>query len=182
MGRVSSLTIYVAHYLKGWSFGGVVAYEIARILGPSIISGLLLIDTPSPMHHVPLSDSLIDAAMAKGGGASSEVGVMVRDQFRMNARALGAYCQGLSLNDERPSEFNTVLLRSREPFKVSHNEHQEVEIPAWLGDPSSRTSEAVAAAWAKVLGRVKVLDIPGNHFEAFQSRNVSVFYSLYIPY
>lgn len=42
----------------------------------------------------------------------------------------------------------------------------------WLSDQGARTD--AIAAWGKLVGQdVQVLDIPGNHFEAFTAQNVS---------
>ncbi|KAH0582321.1 hypothetical protein H2248_010264 [Termitomyces sp. 'cryptogamus'] len=49
----------------GWSFGGVAAYEVARhleLLG-RITQGILLINAPNPVRHVPLSDSIINTVL-----------------------------------------------------------------------------------------------------------------------
>ncbi|OCH84111.1 ketoacyl-synt-domain-containing protein [Obba rivulosa] len=48
--------------LGGWSFGGVVAFELARqlsVAGMSVL-GIILIDVPPPSTSVPLPDAVID--------------------------------------------------------------------------------------------------------------------------
>src|SRR6266481_8723975 len=50
-------------YAAGWSFGGIIAFEVARYLLKLDVpvKGVVLIDSPSPLNHVPLSDALIDS-------------------------------------------------------------------------------------------------------------------------
>jgi pimeloyl-ACP methyl ester carboxylesterase len=51
------------YILGGWSFGGVVAFEAARVLmaGGYAVAGVVLIDSPPPIDHKPLSANIIDA-------------------------------------------------------------------------------------------------------------------------
>ncbi|GLB38792.1 putative polyketide synthase [Lyophyllum shimeji] len=151
--------------LGGWSFGGAAAYEVARRLEKMCIrvQGILLIDSPSPLNHVPLSDSLIDSVLNLDGRSNgSELGKLVKAQFSTNARLLGEY---------NPEPFiglcpPLVLLRSRESFSPPG-----IDVPDWL---SKRTnSRLVAAGWEALSGsRVKVMNIPGNHFQPFHPSNV----------
>lgn len=48
--------------LGGWSFGGVVAFEAARVLQAEghAIAGVVLIDSPPPINHKPLSAAIIN--------------------------------------------------------------------------------------------------------------------------
>ncbi|KAE9404965.1 hypothetical protein BT96DRAFT_988803 [Gymnopus androsaceus JB14] len=48
--------------LGGWSFGGVVAYEVALQLikrSGIKIKGIVLVDAPNPVERVPLSGAII---------------------------------------------------------------------------------------------------------------------------
>ncbi|KAG6877504.1 hypothetical protein C0992_009829 [Termitomyces sp. T32_za158] len=60
-----------------WSFGGVIAYEVAQhleLLGRTA-QGILLIDAPNPIGHVTLSDSVVDAVLhLDGRSINSKVG------------------------------------------------------------------------------------------------------------
>ena len=66
-----------------------------------------------------------------------------------------------------------VLLRSKEGFSPTDNPSGELENP-WLQDRSDpRTS---VAGWESLVGsKLSVIDIPGNHFQAFDAANVSLF-------
>lgn len=53
------------YYLGGWSFGGVVSFEIATILGGSSdptdeVAVLLLLDSPPPCRYPPLPMSMVE--------------------------------------------------------------------------------------------------------------------------
>ncbi|KAF9263364.1 ketoacyl-synt-domain-containing protein [Marasmius fiardii PR-910] len=151
----------------GWSFGGVVAYEAARQImqgnNGRRIKGVVLIDSPSPVNHVPLSSSLIDVvANLDGRSSKSEVARLVKEQFAMNSSMLGKY--NPSRNGPHPP---LVLLRSSEGLNLKGN----VEVPTWLSDRSD--ARTAVAGWEQLVGtEVKVIDIPGNHFEPFNEVNV----------
>ncbi|KAG6896291.1 Type I Iterative PKS [Termitomyces sp. T32_za158] len=129
----------------GWSFGGVVAYEVARhleLLGRKA-QGILLIDAPNPIGHVPLSDSVVDAVL---------------------------HLDGRSINSE-PDSFSRdspplVMLRSKEGFNPLH-----VQVPTWLSDRTK--PETATIGWQKLTrSHVDILDIPGHHFEPFHRNNI----------
>ncbi|KAG6866326.1 Type I Iterative PKS [Blastosporella zonata] len=154
--------------LGGWSFGGVAAYEVARhleLMGRST-RGILLIDAPSPIAHVPLSDTVIESALNLDGrtSGSSELVKLAKAQFKMNSRLLGDYTPAPFLRDCPP----LVMLRSKEGFSPIG-----VQVPAWLSD---RTRPKTATeGWETLSGsRVEILDIPGHHFEPFLRSNIDV--------
>ncbi|KAJ7613846.1 putative polyketide synthase [Mycena polygramma] len=153
--------------LGGWSFGAVVAYEIAlQLTSRGIqVKGILLIDPPSPISHVPLSDSLIDTVIdLDPRTAGSELGAMVKKQLCMNAHMLGKYVPHATASVCPP----LVLLRSSEGFKPAG----VAGIPAWLSDRSDPHTSI--AGWQSLAHcSVKVLDIPGNHFQPFHSSNIA---------
>ncbi|KAJ6479893.1 putative polyketide synthase [Mycena vitilis] len=153
--------------LGGWSFGAVVAYEIAlQLTSRGIqVKGILLIDPPSPISSVPLSDSLIDTVIDLDPRmAGSELGAMVKKQLSMNASMLGKYVPHATASVCPP----LVLLRSSEGFKPAGVEG----IPTWLSDRSDPHTSV--AGWQSLAHcSVKVLDIPGNHFQPFRSSNIA---------
>ena len=64
------------------------------------------------------------------------------------------------------------MLRSREAFNVQNVDFpsQSGKFLAERGDPATMVQE-----WERLLGtKVPVLDIPGNHFEPFDPRYVSI--------
>jgi iterative type I PKS product template protein len=155
---------------QGWSFGGVVAFETARqLLKRGVdVKGVVLVDTPSPLNHVPLSDSLLDSIInLDTRSVSSEIGRLIKSQFEMNSRMLGEYDPLIGGAPYPPLAF----LRSRKGFNPSSIPN----IPKWLKDRSSEVKQATAG-WEMLVGTsVKVWDIPGHHFEPFHASNVSVY-------
>ncbi|KNZ72615.1 Conidial yellow pigment biosynthesis polyketide synthase [Termitomyces sp. J132] len=151
----------------GWSFGGVAAYEVARqleLLGRTT-QGILLIDAPNPVGHVPLSDSIINTVLhlQRRSIISSEIGRLVKAQFSMNSRLLGNYKPEPFMHDSP----HLIMLRSKEGFKPPH-----VQVPAWLSDRTR--PEAAISGWQTLSrGHVDILDIPGHHFEPFHRNNAS---------
>ena len=156
----------------GWSFGGVVAYEIAKQLSVAgvEVKGLLLIDSPSPMNHVPLPTALLDriAGLDARIQAGSEVHRLMKSQFEFNTQLLGRYSPKI---DERFTPPKTAFLRSREGFNPS-GLPPGVVIPRWLSDRNN--SKQIVDGWEKLVGQpVRVWDIPGHHFQPFDLSNVS---------
>ncbi|KAJ7575637.1 putative polyketide synthase [Mycena floridula] len=144
--------------LGGWSFGGVAAYETAFQLSKRgiIVKGLLLIDSPSPINHVPLSAALIESA---AGSRDSATGRLVQAQFAMNSALLGQY-------NPAPMSIPIVLLRSSQGY----NPLGVVNVPSWISDRRERH----AGDWDSLTdATVKILDIPGHHFEAFDPCNIT---------
>lgn len=154
--------------LTGWSFGGVVAYRTAHILTQQgyAVTGILLIDSPAPVNHQPLPAAIIDAIFPKAQSHNKSA-VAIRRQF----------------------ELNTALLANFKPPKVEHGQHLDIVLlrcsegydaagldcvkHSWLEDRSN--ARAAVEGWEKVVGReVRVVDLPGNHFEVFDKANVSL--------
>ncbi|KAJ7216777.1 polyketide synthase [Mycena haematopus] len=176
-GMVDMAAAYVEYVLSvtsgplllgGWSFGGVAAYEIAlQLTSRGIhVGGILLIDSPSPINHTPLSDALIDVVIELDtrAASSSEFSALVKKQFSMNARMLAKYVPHATASLCPP----LVLLRSSEGFHPSG----VTDIPTWLADRSD--PQTSVAGWQSLAHcSVKVLDIPGNHFQPFHSSNIA---------
>ncbi|ESK90423.1 polyketide synthase [Moniliophthora roreri MCA 2997] len=165
--------------IGGWSFGSVAAYETAvqiRLrLGRAahlIVKGLLLIDPPNPVNHVPMSgplvQSIIKQGIAGGRGARTEhVRRLVQSQFSMNARLLGEYDPLESKELLGKSCLPIALLRSKEGYR---SPYEDVPVPDWLADRSNLDTSR--RGWEDLTGELKVWDIPGNHFEPFQPGNI----------
>lgn len=146
----------------------MAAYETSLQLAKKGIQtqGILLIDSPSPINHVPLSDALIDSVVnLDARSANSDLGRLVKAQFAMNARMLGKYDPRATGGTCPP----LVLLRSSEGF----NPPGVSDVPIWLADRSD--PKIATAGWESLAsGPVKVLDIPGHHFTPFYPANVSI--------
>ncbi|KAJ6454535.1 putative polyketide synthase [Mycena vitilis] len=153
--------------LGGWSFGGVAAHEIALQLARRGIEvkGILLIDPPSPIEHVPLSGPILDTVLDVGVRVtSSELTALVKKQFYLNTRLLGDYVAPETTNLCPP----LVLLRSSEGFRPPGVVH----IPTWLSDRSN--PETTVSPWQSLAHReIKCVDIPGHHFDVFHPSNIA---------
>ncbi|KAK4215595.1 hypothetical protein QBC37DRAFT_281428 [Rhypophila decipiens] len=142
--------------LGGWSFGGVVAFEAAtQLISRGFqVKGLVLIDVPSPVDHEPLPEIIIDRVCK---GSSS-----LKQEFLYNASLLGMY---------KPVRLNlkTVMLQSKELFDTEEELGVRYE---WLNKSEARTR--ALREWEVLTGGqvIEVLDIPGNHFGAFDQCHV----------
>ncbi|KAG6829310.1 Type I Iterative PKS [Tricholoma furcatifolium] len=151
--------------LGGWSFGGVAAYEVGRhleLMGRSVL-GILLIDAPSPIAHIPLSEAVIGSVLNfEGRSTNSEIGRLMKAQFSMNSRLLCTYKPEPFLRDCPPM----VMLRSQEGYNPPG-----IQVPAWLSD---RSQPKTATAQWETLSKspIEILDIPGHHFEPFHHLNI----------
>jgi thioesterase domain-containing protein len=164
---------------KGWSFGGVVAFEAAHqlmALGYDVI-GLILIDAPSPIDHRPLPKEIISSVI-KSSNSTPEANnpSQIWKEFDRNAALLGSYDPS-PFSKSRGSGLKTVYLRSQEVLDA-------VELCGvtydWLSNQDVR-SDAIKA-WEGLVGdHVQVLSIPGNHFEAFTPKNVGPTFILQFP-
>ncbi|KAI9656849.1 MAG: Type I Iterative PKS [Bathelium mastoideum] len=169
----------------GWSFGGVVAFEAARILAATnhhAVRGVILIDSPPPIDHQPLSADIIDAVTGSASKASppSPVGKAIRELTRRSfmscAALLGAHKPAPS--SRYPAQPRVVLLRSADGWRREGDTSDPqggmdsacVE-NAWLQDRSDRSG--AIAGWERVAGSaVSCFDIPGNHFQVFDAANI----------
>lgn len=170
------------YIVGGWSFGGVVAYETARVLMSQgyIVKGVLLIDSPPPLDHQPLSSNIIDAVTKRGdrrgGPIANAVRDLVRQSFTACASMLAAF-NPRSIAYQSRQNPQTFLLRSRDGFEFeASQDHAQVE-NAWLQDRSDPRSSL--EGWEILTeARVPYMDIPGNHFQVFDAANVSRSYRI----
>jgi len=152
----------------GWSFGGVVAFEVARqLLKRGTNARVVLIDSPSPVNHVPLPEALLDSVIDPNAHiARSNIGQYVKAQFRLNSRVLADY-NPLPADGPFPP---LVLLRSREDFQAPGISG----IPTWLKNRSD--ARQATFGWESLTGSpVRVWDIPGHHFQPFLHSHASDF-------
>lgn len=128
------------------------------------MKGILLIDSPCPANHVPLSEALIESVIKLDArNARSELGTLVKAQFSMNAAILGKYVPHPTASLCPP----LVLLRSREGY----NPPGVRDVPQWLADRSN--GKNAVSGWENLAHcSVKVIDIPGHHFQPFQGSHV----------
>ncbi|KAI0073585.1 ketoacyl-synt-domain-containing protein [Panus rudis PR-1116 ss-1] len=155
----------------GWSIGGIIAFEVARKLVADGLSvqGLILIDCPQPDDTSALPDSVIDTVFSSEGLCENPLVDIARDQMRASTRMLSNY---------NPTQSNTssktlkaVILRCREPVPMDAYS-QDTASMSWLTERSD--PRQVTVPWEDFLGtNLPFFDIPGHHFSAFDSSNVS---------
>ncbi|KAJ5279451.1 type I iterative polyketide synthase [Penicillium angulare] len=159
------------YMLGGWSFGGVVAFEAARVLMAEghTVTGVVLIDSPPPINHRPLSDNIIDAVTKggknRGGLVGKTIRNLVRQSFTSCASMLGAFEPENTTSARRPIP-KTFLLRSRDGFYLSTGVEN-----AWLQD---RSDPRMSIEGWEILTKTRMpyMDIPGDHFQVFDVANV----------
>ncbi|THH28714.1 hypothetical protein EUX98_g5474 [Antrodiella citrinella] len=156
--------------LGGWSVGGVLAYEVSRQLASAGInvSGLIFIDSPYPQTVSTLTDTVIDAVFSMKGKGPSKLRDLARDNIKSLTRSLVAYDHTAS-----PAyQFHAppaIMLACSEGVDVSRIDSGSTK---WLADRKDLSNMVVE--WEDALNaKVPVLEIPGNHFEIFESQNVS---------
>ncbi|KAL8878483.1 MAG: hypothetical protein Q9198_003712, partial [Flavoplaca austrocitrina] len=148
--------------IVGWSFGGVVAFQIAHILMKRNhrVTGVVLIDSPAPLKHQPLPRAIIDAVV--GTDTKKPINDAIVRQFEFNTALLTAF------HPDAEGPFPVlVLLRSTDGYNA-----EALDCPphTWLEDRSD--PRKAVEGWEIVVGRsVKVIDIPGNHFNVLDAEN-----------
>jgi thioesterase domain-containing protein/acyl carrier protein len=151
--------------IGGWSFGGVVAFETAKRLAQNgvRVHGIVLIDSPCPGKHVPLSSSVIDhVTKSHSRGIDSGTISLFADQFKESSRMLSVYHP----SREGKVEVPIVLLRSSEGYAPPG-----LDVPSWLQHRGSES--AVVGEWeALARSPVKTWSIPGDHFSPFNPENI----------
>ena len=158
----------------GWSFGGVLAFEAAHQLQEKgvYVKGIILIDSPYPEDHEPLPEPIIRYILGNGKSRLSfndsqtarGTNSNLLAEFQANAALLGTYSPPAKLTNVR-----AVVLRSREVLDVDRLCGVKFD---WLSSQKARNDEV--QRWQSLVGHViDVLEIPGNHFEAFDEHHVS---------
>jgi hypothetical protein len=133
------------------------------------VKGVVLVDSPCPTDHVPLSATLVDHIVTQGRHSRLETEMMesVKEQLGKSSELLKRY----SLSPGGPYP-RVTFLRSKEGVKVESKLVGE-EVPVWLTDRNE--PETTVRGWETLLmGKLKRWDIPGDHFRPFLPENVSV--------
>ncbi|CAG8892509.1 unnamed protein product [Penicillium egyptiacum] len=147
----------------GWSFGGVVAHEVAQQLKSQDYDtlGIILIDSPCPLNHEPLPSAVVNLILHPVHATSPRI----TEQFAHHARFLADYRPSGSIPEDRLYG----MLHSQDCLDTTRL--CGVKYP-WLEDANARIESL--SNWQSVIGQeLLVFDIPGNHFEPFKPANVS---------
>ncbi|KAH7885548.1 putative polyketide synthase [Phlebopus sp. FC_14] len=157
--------------LGGWSFGGVVAFEVAQRLAARglEVKGVILIDSPAPSTPVPLSDPIINfITRYEERNTNSLIAPLIREHFRRNSQILRTF------RPTKRSNVTLAFLRSRKGFSAAETID---DVAAWFKERDD--PDAAVGPWKTfVVGPIKVWDIPGHHFEPFSPENVSAYWGM----
>ncbi|KAJ3580046.1 hypothetical protein NPX13_g523 [Xylaria arbuscula] len=159
--------------LSGWSFGGVLAFEVARMLQSYglAVKGLILIDSPPPIKHEALPQEIVSHVLSKHTGpengfaseTSKKALETMKRRFRDHAMMLQNY-QPEPLVDSIPC----VMLKCS--CSMDTQSLCGVTYP-WISDDEFRDKSV--AQWEQLVGEsIPVLDIDCNHFEVFDPKHV----------
>lgn len=156
----------------GWSFGGVVAFETARILSSRgvKVKGVVLIDSPPPSAPPLLSDAIIPHLLQdQERNVDSSTTALVTRQFQQSTALLDKY-----VPIARDAEIPLAYLRCTAGFCPDGVQG----VSAWFRE---RDNVGLAVGpWEALVGRpVPVWDVPGHHFEPFSGVHVSCFFLLW---
>jgi thioesterase domain-containing protein len=140
--------------LAGWSFGGVVAYEMARQLGPSGVRALILIDPPIPGARGPV-------ARASG-----------RALRRSFARALGLAvpARGAEGLDEQDRLYGIFERHVR--ALVAYRPQPAPCEAVWI-EPTEGNRVARRTYWQARAGAGCAVAVPGDHFTMVRAPHVT---------
>ena len=140
---------------------------------------MVLIDSPNPLNHVPLSLPLIEDVVDNSIKGNPDIREFCKSQFIKNAKLLSGY-DPYKIANEGPM-LRLICLVCRDGY----NSPRCVDIPSWLTDRGDMDITTILKGWELVSGSVvQALDIPGHHFEPFQLHNVSefrFFFFLFFP-
>ena len=175
------------YLLSGWSFGGTVAFEMARILEQAgeTVPYLLMIDSPSPFIDSYEKDEvefLLERLRSAAGLALDDVYQQNSREARMlylfkEQKLAGMFAPDMDINDAelrlkihmhhneilcqyRPAgSFNGKIIFFKPTETIPFDTKMQKPIPAW---------EAFAGAG------IEVHEAPGNHFNMFSPTNTPV--------
>lgn len=141
----------------GWSFGGALAFEAARI-APHRVSRVVLLDTPvsEPARACPEDDrDLISGFLADIRGAA---GVTVDEDLVERDPALSAR---LAVYRQ-----NMILLRNWRPIAE--------DLPVWEFRAQIDPAESEAGAWRMLSNYLGGDQTSGGHFDIFENGNATL--------
>ncbi|KAI0976932.1 hypothetical protein F4678DRAFT_469013 [Xylaria arbuscula] len=153
--------------LGGWSFGGVVSLEIARILhyqaqqlgAAAHCLGVVMIDSPCPTGHDGLPPSIL-LRVSKGKPD------WVLSNFEAHTTLLSAH------NPDPKvwmacANFPVALIRAEGSENPAASDSADGEFCPFLARNGAEWTQQVEAWRALVGSRLSVLETPGSHFELF---------------
>ncbi|OSD07702.1 ketoacyl-synt-domain-containing protein [Trametes coccinea BRFM310] len=168
-------------FLGGWSFGGVLAYELAihlQKLGIPV-KGVILLDAPAPQTRRPLPMSLINTLAARVTGSFNAERDDLAGQLRVASQALVAYHTASVGGPEAGSTtLRAIYVRARDAVDDDLlggvvEENVDERVYAFL---TKRQDEWTVPQWTEALGAptMEVREVPGDHFSMFNRENIGL--------
>ncbi|KAI1773561.1 hypothetical protein F4818DRAFT_452992 [Hypoxylon cercidicola] len=159
--------------LGGWSFGGVLAFEVSRQLRRlgRVVKGVVLIDSPPPVDHQGLPQEIISYVVEKkqsnGPRIVSEALKLARNKVNLNFQHHATLLQNYHPQPQI-GDAPCVMLKCSQVMDT--RTLCNVAYP-WLSDENFRTKSI--GLWERLIGRrIPVLEVACNHFEVFDSEYV----------
>lgn len=168
--------------LLGWSFGGVVAHEMAvGLAGLSVcVPVLVLVDSVLPAPTMPPDDQALVAwfltDLLRGAGlGKAEAAVIVRDLPKHdNADAIFDLIgeSGSVLADLRPRLLSRRFAVYRDHLRALNNHEPSGRYRGSAVYVQASESTGAALSWRGSFDRLTVHTIPGDHYSIWQSAGI----------
>ena len=162
----------------GWSFGGMAAFEMARLLtlSPSAdedrIAGLFLLDSPCPLVYPPLPMSIVDwifTAPEVRDIAPPALSPKLIAHFQATTDSLVGW-QPTAIEDERIKAWY-IVAEQRLPGKME--DVKEVNETVKMLFMPGRVEKRGADGWERLVKGVRVRAVEGaNHFTLVREQGV----------
>ncbi|MEU8890790.1 amino acid adenylation domain-containing protein [Streptomyces sp. NPDC048442] len=151
------------YLLAGWSFGGLVAFEMARLLEseghPPEFLGIIDVGAPGTRRGSGSREGSEPAPFPLASGSGQLPSQARTEQLRRMERTFAAN------GDAVPRYHSTALLRTAIHLFVSTDDH-----------PTLHNPEVVPALWQEhTEGGLSVFDVPGNHHDMLSAPHVASF-------
>lgn len=154
-------------YIGGWSFGGVAAFEMARILDSSVspldkVEVLLLFDSPSPARFPPLPMSIVDWIFSSADILTPPtLSKRLVAHFQATIDALADYGVPPAITGSSPSK--VILLTAAQGLNVKDEVPDANPTVKWLINARRGLGPN---GWEELLpkDRISVHEFEANHF------------------
>ena len=161
-------------WLAGWSLGGLVCWELARLLTRSgrKVNGLLMIDSTIPTRILPTDEETLNWFLRDLNGGHSlkpEPGASV--EARLEAMATGGSLpRGIGIDRARPL-FDVFRTNLGTMYDWSPEPGSTPTLILAAREEHTGRRDALEAMWRPLAhGALKVVEIPGNHYTVLEAK------------
>lgn len=168
--------ILTAAFITGWSFGGVLAYEVSRQLSRlgRKVKGVIMIDSPAPVDHQALPREIARHVLSRGQPLYSDAAktklASVEAAFARHAAMLQNYAPR-GAGDELDQHHQVPCVIINCTGTMDTEKLCGISYP-WLSDADARSRNI--AEWETLTGRcISVLNVDCDHFSPFEAAHVS---------